>query len=196
MAYESGARTEPGGRGVMNRRGFLTALGLGSGGFLASVPVIATMPASSRSVWEPDGSGWRAQCGVLTPDNDTIPESACGTLAPDGVSMHAARVPLVDTLTYHNPPSPDNATEARARWPLHSIVFAFTTTSSLLGPKGEQALTARLEERANGIPVLRPTVAAAAAFRALAARRIALFHPPWFADDVVEKGAGFIAKGG
>jgi maleate isomerase len=117
-------------------------------------------------------------------------------MAPDGVSVHAARVPLVDLQTYSNPPGPDNAVEQLAKLPLHSIVFAFTTTSYLLGTKGEQALTARLEERSNGIPVLLPTIAAAAAFRALAVRRIALFHPPWFADDVVQKGVGYFQDQG
>jgi maleate isomerase len=80
--------------------------------------------------------------------------------------------------------------------PLHSIVFAFTTSSYLLGTTGEQALTARLEKRSNGIPVLLPTIAAAAAFRALAVRRIALFHPPWFTDDVVQKGVAYFQNQG
>jgi maleate isomerase len=78
---------------------------------------------------------------------------------------------------------------------IHSIVFAFTTTSYLLGSKGEQALTARLEKRSKGIQVLLPTIAAAA-FRALAVRRIALFHPPWFTDDVVQKGVGYFQNQG
>jgi maleate isomerase len=112
-------------------------------------------------------------------------------MAPEGVSVHAARIPLVDLQTYSDPPGPDNAVEQLAKLPLHSIVFAFTTTSYLLGTKGEQALTARLEKRAKGIPVLMPTIAAAAAFRALAVQRIALVHPPWFTDDVVQKGVGY-----
>jgi maleate isomerase len=117
-------------------------------------------------------------------------------MAPDGVSVHAARVPLVDVRTYSDPPGPDNATELLARLPLHSIVFAFTTSSYLLGTTGEQALTARLEKLSNGIPVLLPTIAATAAFRALAVRRIALFHPPWFTDDVVQKGVEYFQNQG
>jgi hypothetical protein len=77
-----------------------------------------------------------------------------------------------------------------------SIVFAFTTTSYVLGTSGEQALTARLEQRSQGIPVLLPCVAAAAAFRALAVRRIALFHPPWFPDDVVQEGGAYFQRQG
>jgi maleate isomerase len=154
-----------------------------------------TLP-SSRKIWEPDGAGWRARIGVLTPDDDTIPESEFWTLAPDGVSICAARVRLVDTLTYHNPPGPDNAIELLARLPLNSIVFAFTTTSYVLGTTGEQELTARLEKRSNGIPVLLTCPAATAAFRALEVRRIALIHPPWFTDDTVQKGSAYFQKQG
>ena len=39
-------------------------------------------------------------------------------------------------------------------------------------------------------------IAATAAFRALAVRRIALFHPPWFTDDVVQKGVGYFQTQG
>ena len=151
---------------------------------------------ASRSIWAPDGAGWRARIGVLTPDDDTVPESEFWTMAPEGVSIHVARVSLVDVRTYSDPPGPDNAIELLAGLPLQSIVFAFTTSSYLLGTSGEQALTARLEQRSNGIPVLLPCVAATAAFRALAVRRIALFHPPWFTDDVVQKGGAYFQHQG
>jgi maleate isomerase len=76
------------------------------------------------------------------------------------------------------------------------IVFAFRTTSYVLGTTEEQELTARLEKRSNGIPVLLTCPAAIAAFRALAVRRIALIHPPWFTDDTVQKGSAYFRKEG
>jgi maleate isomerase len=151
---------------------------------------------ASRSVWAPDGAGWRARIGVLTPDDDTVPESELWTMALEGVSVSVARVPLVDVRSYADPPGPDNAIRLLARLPLQSIVFAFTTSSYLLGMDGEQALTARLEQRSNGIPVILPCVAAAVAFRALGARRIALVHPPWFPDDVVQQGGAYFHSQG
>jgi maleate isomerase len=178
----------------MDRRSALAALGLASGALL-SLPAIATTASPSARTWKPDGSGWRARIGVLTPADDTVPESEFWAMAPDGISVHAARVPLVDLQTYSDPPGPDNAVDQLAALPLHSIVFAFTTTSYLLGARGEQALTARLERRSRGIPILLPTIAAAAAFRALAVRRIALVHPPWFAN-VVERGVRYFQNQG
>jgi maleate isomerase len=148
------------------------------------------------STWKPDGSGWRARIGVLTHDDATVEESEFWTMAPYGVSVHAARVPFGDLRTYSDPPGPDNATEQLSRLPLQGIVFTFTTGSYLLGTTGEQALVTRLEKRSNGIPVIMPCIAAAAAFQALGVRRIALFHAPWFTDDVDQKGVAYFQNQG
>jgi maleate isomerase len=85
-------------------------------------------------------------------------------MAPEGVSVHVGRVLLVDTRTFSDPPHPDDATTLLAALPMQAIVLAFTTTSYVLGPDGEQALKARLEKRSNGIPVLTTGAAAIAAF--------------------------------
>jgi maleate cis-trans isomerase len=79
---------------------------------------------------------------------------------------------------------------------MQAIVLAFTTTSYVLGPDGEQAVKARLEKRSNGIPVLTTGAAAVAAFRSLGVRRIALIHPPWFADDDQQLGITYFQKQG
>ena len=61
---------------------------------------------------------------------------------------------------------------------------------------GEQALKARLEKRSNGIPVLLTCPSAVAAFNALGVRRIALIHPPWFADDQQQRGVEYFQSRG
>ena len=166
----------------MTRRSFLTALSLASG--------------TMFSGWQPDGLGYRARIGLLTPNDDAVPESEFWTMAPEGVSVHVARVLLVDTRTFSDPPHPDDATALLAALPMQAIVLAFTTTSYVLGPDGEQALKARLEKRSNGIPVLTTGAAAVAAFRALGLRRIALIHPPWFADDEQQLGTAYFRNQG
>src|SRR5215470_1840689 len=127
--------------------------------------------ARNVSALKPDGFGWRARIGVLTHDDNTVPETELSTMAPDGVSIHAARVPFTDLRTYADPPGPDDATQRLARLPLQAIVYAFTTGSYLLGTTGERELVSRLEQRSNGIPVLMPATAAVAAFRELAVGR-------------------------
>jgi hypothetical protein len=42
-------------------------------------------------MWQPDGWG-RTRIGVLTPHADVVPETEFNALAPDGISIHAARV--------------------------------------------------------------------------------------------------------
>jgi maleate isomerase len=42
---------------------------------------------------EPDGWGWSARMGVLTPHADIGPEAEFRAVAPDGISIRAARVP-------------------------------------------------------------------------------------------------------
>jgi maleate isomerase len=140
----------------MNRRSLLTALSLGSGA-LFSLPAIAGAAGSDRKSWQPDGLGYRARIGLLTPNDDAVPESEFWTMAPEGVSVHVGRLLLVDPRTFADPPHPDDATALLAALPMQAIVFAFTTTSYILGPDGERgALKARLEKRSNGIPVILP----------------------------------------
>jgi maleate isomerase len=179
----------------MSKRSFLSALSLGSGTLL-SLPAMAEPAASDRRSWQPDGLGYRARIGLLTPNDDAVPESEFWTMAPEGVSVHVGRVLLVDTRTFADPPHPDDATALLAALPMQAIVLAFTTTSYVLGPEGEQALKARLEKRSNGIPVLLTGAAAVAAFRALGVRRIALIHPPWFADEEQQLGITYFQNQG
>jgi maleate isomerase len=179
----------------MNRRSFLTALSLGSG-TLFSLQTVAETGESERKSWQPDGLGYRARIGLLTPNDDAVPESEFWTMAPEGVSVHVARVLLVDTRTFGDPPHPDDATALLAALPMQAIVFAFTTTCYILGPDGEETLKNRLEKRSNGIPVILPCPAAVAAFRALGVRRVALIHPPWFADDEQQLGIAYFRDQG
>jgi maleate isomerase len=144
----------------------------------------------------PDGNGWRARFGVLTHDDSAISESELWTMAPDGVSLHTSRVFFADLATFADPPGPEKATDLLARLPLQAIIYAWTVGSYLLGTTGEHELATRVEQHSNGIPVLLSAPAAAAAFRALEAERIALVHGPFFTDDFDKKGAAYFHERG
>ena len=148
------------------------------------------------SLWQPDGAGWRARIGVLTPHFDGVPESECWTMAPAGVSIYAARVPFVDARAFAQPPHVDTAAELLAAAPLHAIVYAFTSSSYLLGAEADTALKARLEQRTHGIPVVIPCLAAVEALRACGLHRPALIHPPWFRDEVTQAGTTYFRDHG
>jgi maleate isomerase len=145
---------------------------------------------------KPDGSGWRAHIGVLTHADQAISESEFWTMAPEGVSIETARVAFSDYRTYADPPGPDDATKVLASLQPQCIVYAFTAGSYLLGPTGERMLIDRLEQSSPDIPVVMPGCAAVTAFKALGAKRIALFHPPWYVNDMDGKGVAYFSNQG
>ncbi len=154
--------------------------------------------------WQSDGWGYRARIGLLTPHTDIVPEGEFHTLSPKGVSVHAARVPLgwqsgpepppigLDAVrAFAEPPDVDVAVELLASAPLDAIAYGFTSSAYLLGPKGDDALRRRLEQRSGGIPVVLPCQATALALQALGAKSLALINPPWFPAELSEKGATY-----
>src|SRR5215467_2243730 len=100
----------------MNKRAFLSTLGLAPGTLLSLSSIGET--GSGRKGWQPDGLGYRARIGLLTPNDDAVPESEFWTMAPEGVSVHVGRVLLLDTRTSADPPHPDDATALLAALPM------------------------------------------------------------------------------
>ncbi|SAK82354.1 Asp/Glu racemase [Caballeronia calidae] len=161
-------------------------------------------------MWQPDGWSER-RIGVLTPHADVNPESEFNAMAPDGISIHAARVPLAaykpggimnatiaddPVRAFADPPLVDDAAELLASAPLHAIVYAFTSSSYVRGRADDAKLRQRLETRTRGIPVVIPSAAAVAALKLLDATRLALISPPWFSAAMDEKGARYFEDSG
>ena len=162
-------------------------------------------------MWQADGWGWRARIGLLTPHADIVPESEFRAMAPDGVSIHAARVPLgayapggamdrtiaIDhARAFADPPWVDDAAELLAAAPIQAIVYGFTSSSYVRGPADDVALRGRLELRTRGIPVVIPCAAAAVALTALGVKRLALIDPPWFSAELSQQGANYFQDQG
>ena len=163
------------------------------------------------SNWMPDGAGTRARIGVLTPHMDAVPESEFQALAPDGVSIHAARIPLgmvgpdgeiiphVDAdiaKAFAEPPAVDNAASLLSAVSPSAIVFAFTSSSYIMGPDEDVSLKKRLEQRTKNIPVIIQSEALVVALRTLNAERIVLVHPPWYSDELDALGASYFKNSG
>ncbi|MEM7343642.1 MAG: maleate cis-trans isomerase [Chloroflexota bacterium] len=162
-------------------------------------------------MWQPDGTGSQARIGVLTPHVDFAPESEIQMMAPPDVSVHAARAPLgvVDSTgaispiigpeavqAFAEPPFIDDAAELLAAASLDAIIYAFTSSSYLLGFDADAALQQRLQQRTDGTPIIIPTVAAILALQAFGAKQIALIHPPWFSPQLDELGATYFQAQG
>src|ERR687893_649994 len=128
-------------------------------------------------MWQPDGWGFRARLGILVPHAAIGTESELHAMAPDGVSIHATRVPLgamragglMDPMialepvrAFADPPLVDDAVELLAAAPLHAI----------------------------------SSVAAVLGLRALGVRRIALLDPPWFSAELTSLGVDYFTGQG
>ena len=179
----------------MDRRRFLARSGF------AAVAVSTGLHVSARASqghrWQPDGAGTLARIGVLTPDFDPVPESEIAAMAPKDISIHPSRVLRNKTpAAFAEPPHVDAAAERLADLAPHAIVFAYTSSSYALGPDADGPTAARLEERTRGIPIVLTSLAATDALHALGAKRVALIHPPWFSEDVSDKGKAYFGARG
>jgi maleate isomerase len=162
------------------------------------------------AMWQPDG--WApTRIGVLTPHADVGPEAEFGAMAPNGISIHAARVhfgaykpdgtmgaTMADdpARALADPPLVDDAAELLASAPLHAIAYAFTSSSYLRGADDDIKLKERLEARTRGIPVVITCASAVTALIALGVKRLALFSPPWFSAETDQLGARYFQNGG
>jgi maleate isomerase len=115
-------------------------------------------------------------------------------VGPDGVI-----VPHVDADTakaFASPPAVDEATSLLSVLELKAIVYAFTSSSYILGPDGDVELQNRLQSRADGTPVVVQSAALVTALKTLQASRISLIHPPWFSNDLDALGVSYFQRQG
>jgi maleate isomerase len=162
-------------------------------------------------MWWPDGSSDVARIGILTPHLDPVPETELQAMAPAGVSIHAARAPLgmvgpdgkiiprVDAeiaRRFSEPPAVDDATALLSAVSPDAIIYAFTSSSYILGAEADYALRERLEIRSGHIPVIIQCEALVSALNELRAQRVALVHPPWFTAELDALGAAYFDHAG
>jgi maleate isomerase len=162
-------------------------------------------------MWQRDGWEVDARLGVLTAHAAVGAESELRAMAPAEIGIHAARaycgamgrggtmaptIPLGPIRAFADPPFVDDAAELLAAAPLEAIGFAFTSSGYAIGPEGEAAMVARLEERTEGIPLTTSCAAAAEALRALEVERLAIVNPPWFGAELDSLGSEYFRAAG
>ena len=170
----------------------------------AEPPPDAAQRADTR--WQPDGWGSLGRLGLLVPHSEIAADSEVTAMVPPGVAVHVMRVryqgvpgsgaSVARARSFAEPPFIDEAAELLTEVRPNAIVYGFTSSSYALGPEGDAALKTRLEAKVKSIPVTLTCQAAVSALRALGARRVALVHPPWFADDIEQRSTDYFQQEG
>jgi maleate isomerase len=129
--------------------------------------------------------GWRARLGFLIPPGTPTVEREMVELAPEGVSVHFARMVArgaVGTLQNLQQRAAsqlehiDETVELLASVEPDVIVLAHTATSYVLGKDGDAKLALR-QKQLTGIPFISALGSAVAAFETLGVRRVAVGTP-------------------
>ena len=79
---------------------------------------------------------------------------------------------------------------------MQAIGFGFTSSAYVIGAEGEDAMLARLRDRAGGLPVVAPCAAAVTALRAMEATCLAVVSPPWFDAELSDLGRDYYRAAG
>jgi maleate isomerase len=152
-----------------------------------------------------DNWGWRARIGLFIVGNEAVPEAEWWAMAPEGVSIHAARVTARapwarwDAARKGVELEDDLARGAKqfAAMRLSAITVGHSS-SSILGGKGWDEATANsLAELIGGSAIVTTNGAdTQAALRASNVKRPFLVLPPWFGDELVAAGVRYYADHG
>jgi maleate isomerase len=145
--------------------------------------------------------GWRARIGIIIAHTNTTMEPEFNRIAPAGVSIHAARVPVggrtLKGLTIADQHL-DNAVKLLSDLNAKSFAYACTSANIIAGEAGDIAQARRIIEL-TGKPAVPASIALVEALAALNAKRIAIATvcPPEINEKIAAywKGCGFEVLG-
>ena len=128
--------------------------------------------------------GWRARIGVIVSPPNTVVEGEFGQMAPEGVSVHAARLGRpegltgrlgADTIMRTNDDLP-RAVKSLSELRLGVVVFAHTAGSMVNGPQYDAQLLTMMESTV-GCPAVTTASAVVSALTQAGVERLALLTP-------------------
>ncbi|MCB1739063.1 MAG: hypothetical protein KDK91_01735 [Gammaproteobacteria bacterium] len=144
-----------------------------------------------------DNWGWRARIGMFIVASEAVPEAEWWAMAPEGVSVHAARVtaraPWANWNEDHTNVelAEDLARGCRqfASMRLEAVVIGHSSSSVVGGPGWDAAVVARMRELLPAETVVTTNgLDSIAALHASGVTRPFLVFPPWFGDDTLAAG--------
>ena len=140
--------------------------------------------------------GCRRRIGLLVPSSNTTMEPELHRMAPDGISIHTARMRLVEVTPEGLVEMAEDASRAArllATAEVDVIVYGCTTGSLVGGVEWEERLVRGIENE-TGITTVSTSRAVIDALRALDARRVAVATP--YTDDLNRLERAFLESNG
>ena len=144
--------------------------------------------------------GWRAKIGLVYPAEGLVMEPEFMAMAPDGVSIHTARVDLLDaTIEGLSEMMDDERIETAARMlggrgHTDVVTFGGTSATFMRGIGYDQDVIRRMEGVMQNVPASTTSTAALRALKAVGARKVSFVGP--YIDEVTERGGAFFAANG
>ena len=139
----------------------------------------------------------KRRIGLIVPSSNSSVEPDFHRVLPDGASLHAARVFLVDT-TLESLETMNEDAQAAARSlgsaGVDVIAYACTSGSFLGGPGYDQALLAQVSAAAGGTQAIGTTPAVIDALHTLGIKSVAVVTP--YLDSINVRLADFLVAGG
>ena len=135
--------------------------------------------------------------GLIVPSSNTTVEPEFGKMAPEGVTIHSARMQISEnTLAGLREMEKDaeRAASLLSDADVDVVCYACTSGSFYGGIEHERELAKRLERASRGRPVITTSQAAMAALTAFGVRRVAVATP--YVDEVNEKLLRFFEQNG
>jgi maleate isomerase len=140
--------------------------------------------------------GWRARIGLIVPSSNTTMEPEFSKIMPEGVSVHTARLKLVNVDAESLRKMAERSVEAAedlATAEVDLIVYGCTTGSLLEGSRWEEELRLRIE-KATGITVITTAQAVVKSLKALEARKVSVATP--YVEELNEREKRFLEENG
>jgi maleate isomerase len=147
-----------------------------------------------------DYYGWRAKIGLIYPAEGLVMEPEFSAMAPQGVSIHTARVDLTGTtLEGLANMMDDDRIEVAARMlgfrtPTNVVTFGGTSATFMRGIGYDREIIARMEGVMTDVPASTTSTAALRALKAVGAKRLSFVGP--YVADVTKLGGEFFAANG
>jgi len=140
--------------------------------------------------------GWRARIGLIVPSSNTTMECELWSVLPEGVSLHTARMPLVEVNTDALDSMEEHSTKAAGDLmdaEVDCLLFGCTSGSLIKGAGYNEAMSRGMEARF-GVPFITTSTAITDALDSMKAKNISVITP--YIEEVNEKEKRFLEECG